>query len=39
MSTYEEKNRKTKQLIQKSFIKILENKSFEAITVGDIATF
>ena len=37
MSTYEEKNRKTKQLIQKSFIKILENKSFEAITVGDIA--
>lgn len=37
MSIYEEKNRKTKLLIQKSFIQTLENKSFEAITVGDIA--
>ena len=30
------KIRKTKQLIQKSFIQILENKSFESITIGDI---
>ena len=36
MSSYEEKNRKTKQLIQKSFMQILENKSFELITIGDI---
>ena len=36
MSTYEEKTRKTKRLIQKSFLQILEGKSFEAITVGDI---
>jgi AcrR family transcriptional regulator len=36
MSIYTEKNRKTKQLIQKSFMQILENKSFESITVGDI---
>lgn len=36
MSIYTEKNRKTKQLIQTSFMQILENKSFEAITVGDI---
>lgn len=36
MGIYKEKNRKTKQLIQKSFIQILENKSFEAITIGDI---
>ncbi|MEK4457391.1 TetR/AcrR family transcriptional regulator C-terminal domain-containing protein [Paenibacillus jamilae] len=36
MSIYAEKNRKTKQLIQTSFIQILENKSFESITVGDI---
>lgn len=36
MSIYIEKNRKTKQLIQKSFMEILENKSFEAITIGDI---
>ena len=36
MGIYEEKNRKTKQLIQKSFVQILENKSFEAITIGDI---
>lgn len=36
MSTYIEKNKKTKQLIQKSFIQILEKKSFESITIGDI---
>lgn len=39
MSIYTEKNRKTKQLIQTSFLDILENKSFEAITVGDITKF
>ena len=37
MSVYIEKNRKTKQLIQKSFMEILQNKSFDSITVGDIA--
>ncbi len=37
MGVYEEKNRRTKQLIQRSFVQILENKSFEAITIGDIA--
>ncbi|HWK23587.1 MAG TPA: TetR/AcrR family transcriptional regulator C-terminal domain-containing protein [Ureibacillus sp.] len=36
MGTYEEKNRKTKQLIQSSFMQILENKPFESITIGDI---
>ena len=36
MGVYEVKNRKTKQLIQKSFMRNLENKSFEAITIGDI---
>ena len=36
MGIYEEKNRKTKQLIQKSFIQILEKKTFETITIGDI---
>lgn len=36
MSVYIEKNRKTKQLIQKSFMQILDNKSFESITIGDI---
>ena len=36
MNIYEEKNRKTKQLIQKSFMQILDNKSFEIITIGDI---
>lgn len=36
MSIYAEKNRKTKQLIQTSFMQILEYKSFESITVGDI---
>ena len=37
MSVYIEKNRKTKQLIQNSFMEILQNKSFDSITVGDIA--
>lgn len=36
MSIYIEKNKKTKQLIQKSLIQILEKKSFESITIGDI---
>ena len=36
LGIYEEKNRKTKQLIQRSFIQILENKSFDTITIGDI---
>jgi AcrR family transcriptional regulator len=36
VSIYTEKNRKTKQLIQQSFIKILERKPFESITIGDI---
>ena len=36
MSIYIEKNKKTKQLIQKSFMYILEKKSFESITIGDI---
>ena len=36
MSIYIEKNRKTKQLIQNSFIQILANKPFESITIGDI---
>lgn len=37
MGVYVEKNRRTRQRIQNSFIQILENKPFEAITVGDIA--
>lgn len=37
MSVYEEKKQKTKKLIQQTFIDILEHKSFESITVGDIA--
>lgn len=36
MGIYEEKKRKTKQLIQNAFIQILENKTFETITIGDI---
>lgn len=36
MSIYIEKNRKTKELIQMSFMQILENKPFESITVGEI---
>lgn len=37
MSIYKEKNRKTKQLIQHSFLQLLEQKSFDSITVGDIS--
>ena len=36
MSIYTEKNRKTKKLIQQSFVKILEKKPFESITIGEI---
>ncbi|MBO0958450.1 TetR/AcrR family transcriptional regulator [Neobacillus sp. MM2021_6] len=36
MSIYIEKNRKTKELIQRSFLQILEQKPFESITIGDI---
>jgi len=36
MSIYTEKNRKTKKLIQQSFIKILEKKPLESITIGEI---
>jgi len=36
MSIYIEKNKKTKGLIQTSFMHILEKKSFESITIGDI---
>lgn len=36
MGIYAEKNRKTKELIQTSFIYILEEKPFESITIGDI---
>ncbi|GIP51057.1 TetR/AcrR family transcriptional regulator [Paenibacillus vini] len=39
MSIYIEKNKRTKQLIQKSFMQILEKKSFESITVGDITKY
>lgn len=37
MSIYKEKNRKTKQLIQESFILLLEQKPFDSITVGDLS--
>lgn len=37
MSVYQEKNKKTKLNIKQSFIKLLQTKAFEAITVGDIA--
>ncbi len=37
VSIYEEKNRKTKKLIQTSFLLILEDKPFETITIGDIS--
>lgn len=37
VSIYKEKNQRTKQLIQTSFLEILEEKPFEAITIGDIA--
>lgn len=36
MGIYAEKNRKTKELIQKSFIHIMGTKPFESITIGDI---
>ena len=36
LSIYAEKNRKTKKLIQTAFIQMLEQKSFESITIGDI---
>lgn len=36
LSVYEEKNRKTKQLIKNSFVEILESKPFGAMTIGDI---
>lgn len=37
LSIYIEKNQKTKELIQKSFKQMLEKKTFDSITVGDIA--
>ena len=37
LSVYTEKNRRTKELIQKSFMEMLEKKTFDSITVGDIA--
>ena len=37
VSIYIEKQRKTKQLIQKSLVEIMEKKPFESITVGDIS--
>jgi len=37
LSIYIEKNRKTKQLIQSTFLSILQKKTFEGITIGDIA--
>jgi len=37
LSVYTEKNRKTKELIQQSFMQMLEKKTFDSITVGDIA--
>jgi len=37
MSIYIEKNRKTKKLIQDTFLRLLDEKSFESITIGDIA--
>ncbi|CAI6079908.1 hypothetical protein PAECIP112173_02743 [Paenibacillus sp. JJ-100] len=36
MGVYTEKNRKTKELIQASFMEMLEQKTFDSITVGDI---
>lgn len=37
MSYYIEKNRKTRELIQTTIMQLLEKKSFDAVTVGDIA--
>ncbi|AIQ66468.1 TetR/AcrR family transcriptional regulator [Paenibacillus graminis] len=36
MSIYKEKKQKTKYLIQKSFLQVLEKKKFELTTIGDI---
>ncbi|WP_342437757.1 TetR/AcrR family transcriptional regulator C-terminal domain-containing protein [Paenibacillus sp. FSL L8-0436] len=36
MSIYKEKKQKTKYLIQKSFLQVLEKKKFESTTIGDI---
>lgn len=36
MSIYKEKKQKTKYLIQKSFLHVLEKKSFESTTIGEI---
>ena len=36
LSIYVEKNKKTKQLIQQSFIEILETQAFDTIKIGDI---
>ena len=36
MSIYEEKKQRTKQLIQQTFLRMLEEKSFESVTIGDI---
>lgn len=38
MRTYEQKNKKTKASIQQAFLSLLGSDSFEAITVGQIAT-
>lgn len=38
MSVYVEKNKKTKRLIQTSFLKMLEHKPFDTITVNDITS-
>lgn len=37
VGVYEEKNRKTKALIQNSFIRLLKEKPFDNITIGDIS--
>jgi len=36
MSSYIEKNKKTKKLIQTSFMHILQKKPFESITIGNV---
>lgn len=38
MSVYAEKNRKTKQLIQSSFLTLLQDKRFESITIANITS-
>lgn len=37
MGVYEEKNRKTRMLIQASFLTLLEKKRFDAITIANIS--